>query len=240
MLGCGNEKVVSYYPNGKIRYEVVNSDSSYYEYYSNNSIESIENFKNGIQEGGQLYYYKSGVISDSINCKDGKLNGKVLKYYPNGILNIKAIYFNDKEIFFEFFSHTGKILERRLSNNDGLVTYLSKFDSINGQKTFEIIIPIIETNKDTIELGETCIMKIKFGFSLKGDLRVVIGKENNGNVFDTIVSLPKNNKTYEYKYSIKPTQKGKVKVPVIFIHNTDKDDTLSASGLRSYIDFVVK
>ncbi len=240
ILSCENDKVVSYYPNGKIRYEIINSDSNYYEYYQNDPVKSIQRFKKKILEGCQLQFYKNGGILNVINYKDGKLNGKFLEYYPNKVLNINAIYSNDKEVFFEFFSHTGKILERRLSNNDGLVTYFSKFDSINGQKTLETIIPIIETNKDTIKLGETCIIKIKFGFPLKGDLRVIIGKENNGKVFDTIVSLPKNNKTYEYQYSIKPIQKGEIEVPIIFIHNTDKDDTLSATGLRFYCDFIVK
>mgnify|MGYP000211523995 len=85
----------SYYNNAQYWYKRINSSQSVLKKYED-ILSSLENYKDGKEDGKSVEWYLNGQIKSERNYKEGKKNGKWTEWYKNGQLKIEKNYKNDK------------------------------------------------------------------------------------------------------------------------------------------------
>lgn len=141
ILDYSNGYKREYYPNNSImaEYTLLNGNlhGKVTRYYPDGSVNEIENYNNGVQEGRYLHYDSNGKLQVEANFLNDQLHGLMKKYYPNGKLNIQGNYVNDKYNgqFIEYNEY-GVIVSEILMKND-LMDGMAKF--YNNGKISKII-----------------------------------------------------------------------------------------------------
>jgi len=152
-------------------------------------------------------YYPTGEIEHEVSLKDGKRNGKMFEYSVDGKVIAISYWINGKidgesTIYFkngavsqrnqfkmgrrccisEFFSEKGSLLEKQFIDSLGRVMDYIKYKP-NGTQNLDKQSrkPIILTNKDTLDLGETFFATIRLGNRRFSKIEIVLsdtqGKE---------------------------------------------------------------
>jgi antitoxin component YwqK of YwqJK toxin-antitoxin module len=80
-LDKGNGKLMSYYANGNVKFEL--------------------SYRNSKQDGASIFYYSNGKIEQEANYKNNKLDGKLINYFRNGAINSQYEYCADTVFLIE-------------------------------------------------------------------------------------------------------------------------------------------
>lgn len=133
------------------------------ELYPNGRIKSEISILEGKENGIRTTYYENGVIKSKISMKDDLKEGYSYYFYPNGILKAVCFYKKDSADgnFVSFDENRNLSYSTKYSN--GKVSYYAKFD-ISGNIIGGTPFLLIETQKDTIKLGESFIAEIKLNY----------------------------------------------------------------------------
>lgn len=65
------------------------------EYYSDGSVKSVINYKNGKENGPAVYYRRDGGKALEVMMKNGKKEGKLTRWFTNGVVEDISYYKND-------------------------------------------------------------------------------------------------------------------------------------------------
>ncbi|MFC1479943.1 toxin-antitoxin system YwqK family antitoxin [Candidatus Omnitrophota bacterium] len=135
----------SYYPNGKLRYEISYRNGSYdgrsVHYHSNGKIRSDYVYKKGFPvDGVRVNYHSDGKVSQKLSYKNGQEDGVTKWYYGNGNIKgetliikgkttgVEKKYYPNGKLEFESFSEGGMRTQRQY-NEDGSVKNEKTWDA---------------------------------------------------------------------------------------------------------------
>jgi len=115
-----------------------NQDGEFKEYYSNDQIKEITNYKNGVKDGVYSRYLKNGVLINEGSYRNGEKIGIWKRYYANKALDQK-IDFDKGEI--KYFLPNGSLIQHNqgdyIDNNtiidDGIRTNYDGDGAITGK-----------------------------------------------------------------------------------------------------------
>ena len=125
LMGCGNDKITTYYPSGE-KYEVYEYkgdslkhgpylaydeqggllEKSHYsegkldgvrELYSNDTLQIREHYTKDVITGPYEVFYPDGILKMEAQFNQGKLEGIVKSYYPGGALKEEVTFENNME-----------------------------------------------------------------------------------------------------------------------------------------------
>lgn len=114
------------------------------EYYSDGTIKSKIQYKNGKQSGYVREYHPNGRLAFVQYVRDGKINGPVKAYYSSGRLKGEVIYVNNSEhgrmreyyesgtIKEEALYVRGKIIQSKLFDDKGRLVSTQEGNFPNG------------------------------------------------------------------------------------------------------------
>lgn len=241
IISC-KRKEIDYYPNGNVKMiaEVKKGkrDGVLKEFYPNGSIKSEGEWKDGVVNG-KIYHYRIDSTIESVsNWLDGKLDGTTKHFYADGAIKSVSLYVQNVKIQTTIHYPNGTPKEYQLFNGHQHPVYIAAFDSL-GDKTDEALLPIFESERDTIELGETYRVKISFGLPLPGRLKVYTGLYSSKTGLSDTTEIS-NEKGYVFDYSYTPEKSGVITVPFFFGYTPAPGDTLNVDGqLTKHTFFVI-
>jgi len=238
---CGKNKELKYYDNGNIKLSAElnkqgNKNGVVIEYYDDEKIKSEGVWKDGVPDGIFTSYYPEGNIQNVSVWNNGQLDSISIHYYKNGQVKGSTMYKSGlKHGTSILYNENGKLIEKQLYQNDELV-YLSTY--VDGDK-FSSVLPLFVSEKDTVNLGESYRVKIKFGIPLFGSLKAYIGKSEKGELIDTLTVLyPDENNIFEY--STYSQTLGLNTFSLLIEHGPNAKDSLSANGVLVKHSYYVK
>lgn len=159
------------------------------ELYSDGKVKSEVPLVNGKENGLMISYYENGNIKSQINKKENLKDGYSYFFYPNGVLKSIGHYKNgNSDGSFTWY------------NKKGDMDYLSKFENNQSKSFMEFDIYgniinaspfiVINSEKDTITLGEKYTAKIRVNFPIPDfDCKIYVKTDStkaNGNIFTKI------------------------------------------------------
>lgn len=179
MLVSCKESQKEYYSDGSLKAEffiennVKNGQAT--TYYKNGSVESKLNYKNGLKHGEESFYYESGKIKSIVTWNNGQQSGLMQLYHQNGTTEYDAEFKNNQRVDTSFYYNSeGQLEEMKIYGRNGKVAYVLKYDE-NQVPTINSIIPILEYDSDTIQLGESVNFIVDFTFELEGKTGIELG-----------------------------------------------------------------
>ncbi len=257
--GKSGEGTRIYYPNGSLREKTEYTDREkdryiMYEYYETGRLKSVSekqsgrmdgvskiygengklkteaNWKNDSMNGETRYYLPNGKLDEAIHWKDNLLHGKGEHYYEDGKLKDVSFYRNGRRNgFFVSYTQAGKVSTKTLFAGDTLV--YSAFYNRDGSFGLGGASPITFPEKDTILLGETYRVTIRFMFPIRGDLRLYTGKLNGDNQMVKKTGELTRNADNSFMYSETARKTGLNTIPFLVVHKSVPGDTLSPGGI---------
>ena len=109
-----------------------------FKFYSNNSLLSEKNYKNGKLDGKANTYFPNGSIKIECEYKDNELDGYFTRYFENGKIEEEGWYKNGKsESFWLFYFQNGKLSSRVYYLNDDL-NGIQEYFYPNGNKKIDL------------------------------------------------------------------------------------------------------
>ncbi len=125
-LKIGENKIVTYYPNGKIASEHVRNngliEGDFIVYFTNGKIQSKEGYKFGDLHGESIFYYENGNVSLKYNCKYDNYVDEMFEYYESGQIETSSVYVKDKKHGIEKqYSKEGKLIKEIEYYNDEII-----------------------------------------------------------------------------------------------------------------------
>jgi hypothetical protein len=245
LFGCNSKKEeeYSYYSEGKIKTKIVYKDRShkegeFYSYHLNGTLAFQSEMHKGKPSGKSIYYDEKGILRTETFVVDGLRNGFENRYYDDGKLSSKKYFMNGKQEGWGLtFNKDGELTIKGLYRSDTLIysQHYHKGSFVGGG-----MLPLVASSSDTINLGGTYELKVKFGFVPQGDVvinSVLIDEEN-----EPVRNLDKFRKVNKNLFLLKilAKQKGDNVINLYVTHKTDKSDTLSADGSLLKHHFFVK
>lgn len=229
---CKNEKEkeIQYYDDGSLKFEINLKDEKRegtgYEYYSDGKLKSKAEWRNGLMEGRAEYYYPSGNLKGVSFWKHGHLKGQSKNFYENGQLKTHMTFINDTLMSGEtnIFSEEGILQEKQVYDEYGNLIYLAGYDQ-KGKKEISSIVPVFNSEKDTIEIEELYKATIEFGYPLKGEVSLALGKIENNSFLSSKKLLP--DQANKFIIIHKPETRGVNTIALRFFYETVPEDTLS-------------
>jgi antitoxin component YwqK of YwqJK toxin-antitoxin module len=158
------------------------------EYYLNGSIKSEVPIKNGKKNGLKRTYYENGLIKSIVYLKDDLRDGDAFYFSNNGGLTSVEHYMKDTaEGDFIYYDTRNKV-DTIVSFDKGMVKKYMVFDPLGNIMNSTPFI-IIESDKDTVKLGEVYSANIRVNFPLKGyDCNIYVrkGDESKNEIFTLV------------------------------------------------------
>jgi hypothetical protein len=223
--------------------EAINSDrdGKRISYYEDGNIKSISFWKDGKVHGKVVHFYPNRQVEVEANYVNGVENGKSITYYPSGDIHKKVTYKEGKLVGdANFYSDTGKLYEQNIYDEEGNLIYVLKLNE-EGVTREEMVVPVVQARKDTITSGEAFEGKVRFGYSIPGEIAIFTGVPDSTGRYlkDTLFMERLDNRTF--KFSVSPYKKGYNVLPVIVVYNqASADDTLALDGSAITYPYFVK
>jgi antitoxin component YwqK of YwqJK toxin-antitoxin module len=107
-----SERVINYYPNGKIQ--------------------EIKYFKDSMLNGECFWFYPSGKLEQKVTYEKSSVNGQVYFYYESGVIKEHKFYINGMPFGYAttYYDDTISIIKQiLLFNGEGKLAYKKEFDS---------------------------------------------------------------------------------------------------------------
>jgi len=82
------------------------------EYHENDTLKSIGNYANGLQDGEWKYYFESGVLKAEAIFIEGFMNGKYKSYYESGEVYSQGMYRRGRELKIWFYDKKGTEIKK--------------------------------------------------------------------------------------------------------------------------------
>ena len=211
------------------------------EYHEDGSIKTISNWKDGKAHGKVTHYYPNKQIEVEANYIAGKEEGASIAYHPNGAVHKKVTYRNGRLVGEAmFYTETGQLYERDIYDHEGNLIYVLKLDK-EGRTREEMVVPVVIAAKDTVASGKAFEGKVRFGYSIPGEIAVFTGTpdKTGQHLQDTIFMKRLDDKTFSF--SVPSYKKGYNVLPVIVMYNpASVNDTLALDGVAITYPYFVK
>ena len=155
-------------------------------YYADGSLETEQEYKDGIQHGISKFYYPSGNLQEEVNYVKGKpeglfkeyyengqlkqevklvngiQQGLLTAYYENGVLETKQNYVDGKiNGAYEIYHPNGELWETAIKNND-VKLFSIIYDSLgNWLEEYRECEIVVIPESGEIELGQEIVIEFK-------------------------------------------------------------------------------
>ncbi|HRN42940.1 MAG TPA: toxin-antitoxin system YwqK family antitoxin [Vicingus sp.] len=155
-------------------------------YYADGSLETEQEYKDGIQHGMSKFYYPSGNLQEEVNYVKGKpeglfkeyyengqlkqevnlvngiQQGLLTAYYENGVLETKQNYVDGKiNGAYEIYHPNGELWETAIKNND-VKLFSIIYDSLgNWVEEYRECEIVVTPELGEIELGQEIVIEFK-------------------------------------------------------------------------------
>jgi len=211
-------------------------------YYPDGSYAAKSSFKSGVQDGLTEVFYQNGGLERSHEWKEGKLHGWVREYYPNGQLKSEVEMRRGCSVGeYRMYSSDGELIQKETYDENGKSIHL--WYVLDKEKNIITSGPsaIFEDERDTVAVGDTFKTTVKFGYNLKGVVKMLVASSlnQNGEFKDTLAVVELNSEG-NFVYSFIANDDGKKTLDVVFSHTTLPGDTLSVDGLKVKHIYYVK
>lgn len=242
IIGCAKREEVNYYPDGVVKSQVEMQDGKphgvYKYFYPSGKLalqgSQMEGKKNGVEEA----FYESGGLKQSCEWKDDMRNGYLKKYNEEGDLYSISFFKNDKKEGEEDWYHpNGTIITRQILDTLGNVIYFMEWDSL-GSKIYSRAVPIVRIERDTISVNEECLISIRFGYRLTGDLNFGLTSLKSEVAPD--IEMERDSLRNIFLFKLKFPQSGEQKFLIMPRHVPLPSDTISADGYGDEVHLFVR
>ncbi|QIL74739.1 toxin-antitoxin system YwqK family antitoxin [Hymenobacter sp. HDW8] len=201
-------------------------------YYPSGALKSTVEWENDHQHGVAKSYYETGQLEEISHWRNDSLAGPYMFFYPNGKLNELGQYEHNVSVGDLFiFDNKGKAVQKQIYDAQGRLIYVAEYDK-RGRLQDGIILPVFTDKADTITLGQTFETVVSLGFTLSGDISMIVGRMNNrtGEILDTAQVLTPNSKG-RFIIQVKPDKTGEANVYYKLQHRPmDSNDTLCVNN----------
>ncbi|AYB34302.1 toxin-antitoxin system YwqK family antitoxin [Chryseolinea soli] len=242
IIGCARKEEVSYYPNGVVKSRVEIFDGKpqgiYRYFYPSGKLAIQGSQKAGRKNGMEEAFYESGSLKQSCEWKDNMRNGSLKKYNEKGDLLSIAFFRNDIKVDREdWYYFNGKIITRQLFDSLGNVIYIMNWDSL-GRKIYSRAVPVIKIKNDSINVNEDCLISIRFGFQLTGEINFDFESLESADAPQ--IELERDSLKNIFLFKLKFQHPGKQEFLIMPRHVPVPGDTLSADGCGDKVFLFVK
>jgi hypothetical protein len=233
VTSCSESEVkYVYYSNGNIKQSIQTTEGSKKirkYFYESSKLKSEQQLEGGKLNGISKFYYENGKVYQESFHKNDTLQGIMKTYFPSGQLRSVIDFKDDKPIKdMLFFYENGKIREHQIYNLLHQLIFMTKYDG-KGKKIERLVRPIIHSN-DTVKKGQYYSVTVTFGYNLRGDAKLIIGKiDDSTNIINATEIIPMVDNGF--KYRIYCEKKGNYTFNAIIKHNVQNNDSLTANGI---------
>lgn len=117
---------IELFPCGKIKKKSISNKQGHdvnlfkiKSYFDNGHLKSVQQFKNNLANGKQIFFFKNGKVSKILYYKKGKKKGVMKKYYKNGNLKTEVMFMNNKKNGMQSNYSKNGIIERTIHYKNG-------------------------------------------------------------------------------------------------------------------------
>ena len=193
--------------------ETGNELQSVADYYETGELRSKVHKLNGRQHGPAVFYYKDGDTLVIQNWENGLKQGGEIRYHPNG--KIKDIYsFNsDTLIQVKSFRADGSRKLWQLFGRNGVITHEYFYDSLNNIISKDPLISLKPKN-DTLIYGiknEINVFAVNYDTTSQMDFTLFKVTKNNGSIYRDTIPFDSRKSNFG-KIRIKPEKEGELQL----------------------------
>ena len=248
------QRIKLLYPTGQLRVLAMLRDSvldgRVTGYRPTGSIMTTSQWVAGKRTGVTSSYYPAGTRQDSIGFLNDVRHGPAFTYYPNGALHTIEHYRHGVQtgiaVTFDSLGHKQEQFTYDQEGNEVYATFYNKAGKTAGGSPSSILVA-----KDTIQWGEHYSGSLRFGYSLRGKVTMLVGVLKQDRqaldrwpLIDTFQVIPQS-KDGRFYFSYLPKQAGANAFQYKIIQpaspwNAPEPDSLSVDSQSSTRPFFVK